>query len=451
MPNAPSESPATDEHLKQALASIERTIDKLHGCSAVERERLHEDLKELQSMSAKLTAGRIDIAVFGEISTGKSALINALVGQAVAAVDVQGGWTKEVWHVAWEASGYCLPGLADSQVVLIDTPGLNEVGGADRGEMAREAAQQAELILFVTDSDLNETEFSALLTLAGAHKPMIVVLNKIDLYSPEQRQRLTTVLRDERLANIVPPEHFVTSAADPREVEYIIEGANGQTRSEWRRPKPNVEDLKERILEVLEQDGSALLALNAALYAADKSDRIASLRVKMREAWAERTIWSCAGVKALAVALNPIPVADVLGGTALDLSMVITLSHIYGLDMSFSNARKLVTSIFAAAGTMMIAELTTHVAAHFFKTLTVGYGTLLTAIPQGAAAGFGSYIVGQSAKYYLEHGASWGDESPKVVVRRILQQTDKQSVLRHLKEEIKKKLQFNRHAVEAKG
>lgn len=450
MNDSPGDTPSPDEHLRQALASIERTIDKLHGCSAAERERLHGDLKELQSMSAKLTSGRIDIAVFGEISTGKSALINALVGQAVAAVDVQGGWTKEVWHVAWEASGYCLPGLANSQVVLIDTPGLNEVGGADRGEMAREAAQQAELILFVTDSDLNETEFSALLTLAGAHKPMIVVLNKIDLYSPEQRQRLQTVLRDERLVGIVPAEHFVTASADPREIEYVIEGADGKTRSEWRRPKPNVDDLKERILEVLEQDGSALLALNAALYAADKSDRIASLRMKMRDAWAERTIWSCAGVKALAVALNPVPVADVLGGTALDLSMVITLAHIYGLEMSFNNARKLVTSIFAAAGSMMLAELTTHLAAHFFKALTVGYGTLLTAIPQGAAAGFGSYIVGQSAKYYLEHGASWGDESPKSVVRRILQQTDKQSVLRHLKDEIKKKLQFNRHAEEGR-
>ena len=75
-----------------------------------------------------------------------------------------------------------------------------------------------------------------------------------------------------------------------------------------------------------------------------------------------------------------------------------------------------------------------------FKALTVGFGTVLTHIPQGAAAGFGSYIVGQAARYYFQHGASWGDQSPKQVVSQILENTDKQSVLQQLKSEILKKL-----------
>ena len=49
--------------------------------------------------------------------------------------------------------------------------------------MANQAAQRADLILFVTDSDLNETEHSALIALAAVHKPIILVLNKMDLYS----------------------------------------------------------------------------------------------------------------------------------------------------------------------------------------------------------------------------------------------------------------------------
>ena len=76
-------------------------------------------------------------------------------------MNVRGGWTKDVWHVNWNGAGYCVPGLANSEVVLIDTPGLNEVDGAQRAEMAHEAAQRADLVLFVTDSDLNEVEYSA--------------------------------------------------------------------------------------------------------------------------------------------------------------------------------------------------------------------------------------------------------------------------------------------------
>ena len=46
---------------------------------------LQRDLDQLHAMAEKLAAGKVEIVVFGEIRTGKSALINALVGEAVAA------------------------------------------------------------------------------------------------------------------------------------------------------------------------------------------------------------------------------------------------------------------------------------------------------------------------------------------------------------------------------
>ena len=438
----------TNDHYRHAITSVQRTMDRLRGCTDAEREHLHRDWDQLQEMLRKLTEGRVEIVVFGEISTGKSALINALVGEAVAAVDVRGGWTQEIWHVPWKGCGYCIQGLAQSQIVLVDTPGLNEVGGADRGVMAREAAERSDLILFVTDSDLNETEFSALMSLAAVHKPILLVFNKIDLYSPDQRMRLLEVLRDDRLRGVVPAENVILTAADPRPVEYVIESADGSTQHQWRTPQPDVGQLKARILEILDQEGLALLALNGALYAADRSDRIAALRVALRNRSANQVIWSYATVKSVTVALNPIPVADMLGGSAVDVTMVVTLSRIYGLEISWRHARELIASILKAAGWLaggLAFEYAVHFASSTFKLLTVGYGTVLTAIPQGAAAGFGSYLVGHAAKHYFEHGSSWGNESPKEVVRRILDQTDRQSVLTGLKEEISKKLRGNPH------
>ena len=156
-----------------------------------------------------------------------------------------------------------------------------------------------------------------------------------------------------------------------------------------------MEQLKSRILQILERDGLALLALNGAMYAADKSDRIAALRVEFRNRNANQTIWSYATIKSIAVALNPIPIADVLGGSAVDVTMVVTLAHIYGLQMSWRHAKKLIASILKAAGWVVggvALEYTVNLASSAFKALTAGYGTLLTAVPQGAAAGFGAAL-----------------------------------------------------------
>jgi small GTP-binding protein len=438
--------PGLDSDYEAAVASIRSAIEQFRGCSPEERLSLQRDLDQLHAMAEKLAAGKVEIVVFGEISTGKSALINALVGEAVADVNVRGGWTKDVWNVGWNGAGYEVPGLAQSKVVLIDTPGLNEVDGAERAAMAHEAAARADLVLFVTDSDLNEVEYSALVELAASHKPIILILNKADLYAPHELGDLMSVFKGRRLAGIVDPNNVVTAKADPRQVEYYIESADGRTRQEWRKPAPGVEVLRERILEVLAAEGKALVALNAAMYAADKSDRMAALRVRMRNERATATIWSFAVMKSIGVASNPLAIADVVGGTAVDAVMVVTLGKVYGIEITTANARDLISSILKAAGWVMLSEAAVSYASSFFKAVTGGWGTVLTALPQGAAAGYGSYIVGQAARYYFEHGASWGQQGPKRVVSRILENTDKESVLQRLKDEIKKKLTLNRYA-----
>lgn len=68
--------------------------------------------------------------------------------------------------------------------------------------------------------------------------------------------------------------------------------------------------------------------------------------------------------------------------------------------------------------------------------------SVLKALP----VGYGTYIVGQAARYYFQHGASWGDESPKQVITQILANTDKESVLERLKTEIGKKISLNHYA-----
>lgn len=424
-----------DRDYRDALATVQRTLAHVQTAEPQERDVLVREFTALTDMARKLETGRIDIALFGEVSSGKSALINALVGQYVADVNVQGGWTREVWRVGWGVP-HAVRGLGTSEVVLIDTPGINEVNDEDRARLAMDTARACDLILFVTDADLNAREFEALTALASANKPMILVFNKKDLYTPAQRERIMDVLRSERLPHVIGAGDVVMTAADPLEREVIYELPGGGERSEWRKPPPDVEQLKVRIIEVLDGEGKALIALNASLFAADTSDKLASVKVRLRDRHAQRAIWTFAVTKAIAVAANPVPILDVGGGLAIDVSMVGTLADIYGLPMSRRNAAGLITEILLSAGWVTLGEWVTHLAANAMKASTFGAATVVTALPQGLAAGYGAYIVGQAAKYYLEHGASWGDAGPKNVVRRILASAEKDSVMDKLRSEV---------------
>ena len=84
-------------------------------------------------MLDKLQHGHLHIAVVGRVSTGKSSLLNALIGEQRFAVSPLHGETKHSSMEAWsevEAKG----------VYLIDTPGLDEAGGENREELAKEVA-----------------------------------------------------------------------------------------------------------------------------------------------------------------------------------------------------------------------------------------------------------------------------------------------------------------------
>jgi len=449
-PVDPAVRAEVSEGLRAASAAVQEVIDKVAGSRGEERAVLESELRRLEALRAKLEARRVDIAIFGEIDTGKSALVNALSGEPAAEVSVRGGWTREVARIPWEAGMRSLGGADAASnpggaIVLLDTPGVNEVEGRARAAMAREAAERADLILFVTDSDLNELEHAALAELAATGRPVLLVFNKTDLYSSSQRDEILSALAD-RTRELLPADHIVTSSADPQPVEVIVEHADGTESSQLRHPEPDVSALRDRMLELLRTEGEAMLALGAAMSAADASDRMASVRIEMRQRLANRLIWSFMVTKAIAVSANPIFAADVLGGLVVDASMVASLAKVYGIPLNVTHSAKLARSILLAAGLVTAAGFATDATMSLLKGLTLGVSTLVTAPIQAAAAGYGTYIVGQATRYYLEHGASWAGRSPKQVVRAILASTDRRAIVDQLRDEIRDRLWLNRHA-----
>src|SRR4051812_33022113 len=181
----------------RARDSLESSLAGLHLTPEEERV-MAEELKQLRDLSQKLDENTIEIAAFGMVSRGKSSVLNALLGREVFKVGTTHGTTVARASQRWEHSaspGH--PGLEGARLVLVDTPGIDEVGGEVREALARDVARHADLILFVVSSDVQRVELEALAKLREAQKPIILVFNQVDRYPEADRDQILAKIKDE--------------------------------------------------------------------------------------------------------------------------------------------------------------------------------------------------------------------------------------------------------------
>lgn len=410
---------------------------------------LRPELEVLKSSLDKLDQSVIRIATFGLVSRGKSAVVNALLGQKILQTGPINGVTQWPRSVRWTPSTG-----GKVQVELIDTPGLDEIEGEARAQMAREVAAQADLILFIVAGDITRTEYQALCELRQAQKPIILVFNKVDLYPDKDRETIYHQLlqlgtgspKDRRLQNMLSTDEIVMVAAEPAPLEVRVEWPDGQVTYEWETPPPQIDQLRQKILKVLNREGRSLLALNALFQARNAEARIAQKTLDFRRTEADDLIWRFTKYKALAVGLNPIGVVDVLGGTLADLALIRSLSRLYGLPMTSYEAGKLWKKIVVSSGGLLLGELGSSLLLGLGKSASAVASTVdspsgLTAfagsaIAQAGIAGYGAYTVGHAAQVYLEQGCTWGPLGPSTVIQDILTQVEPDTILYRLRQEL---------------
>ena len=429
----PAESADTqgDRHLALARESL-RELLRDERVPLEVRESLADDYREVEVMLDKLEQGHVHIAVFGRVSVGKSALVNALLGERRFTTSPLHGETRTIQHGHWTE-------FRDGNVFLIDTPGINEVDGEGRERLARDVASRSDLVLFVVDGDLTRVEVDALRALADTRRPLLLVLNKVDRYSSAEQAQLLDALRA-HAADLVQRENIVPVAAQPAPQWVVRVDAEGNEREEQRARTVQVDELKTRLWELLEQEGKTLAALNASLFAGMLSDQVAARVLTARRTLGERVIRTWCIAKGVAVALNPVPVADLAAAAIVDVSMVVHLSRAYGLPMSRGDAGNLVRTIGAQMLLLMGTVWAVHVVASALKLGTGGLSAVVTGGAQGAVAYYGTYVVGRAAERYLANGKSWGDAGPKLAVREILDSLDRESILAQAKADIRARL-----------
>ncbi len=439
-----------DSHLQQTRASLQQALSwytsvRRHWNYPPNPElqaAVKQDLQAIKAALEKIENNVIKIATFGLVSRGKSAVINALIGQNILESGPIHGVTKWPKSVRWT------PPSGKVQVEFIDTPGLDEIDGEQRAIMARDIASEADLILFIISEDITRTEYEALLGLKKALKPIILVFNKIDLYPEKDCQAIYEQLQkfgqisqvNEQL--LIDTEDIVMIAASPQPIPILVKYPDGTTAEEWENTPPQIDDLRNKILTILNQEGRSLLCVNALQKAKNSEENIAKKTIEIRQQEAETIIWKYVKSKSLAIAVNPIAFLDIIGGTITDLVLIRALAQLYGLPITSYEAGKLWRKILFSSGGLLLGEITSELILGFGKTalaassllenpaILTTYGS--TAMLQGGIAGYGTYIIGKAAQEYLEKGCSWGSLGPSMVIKNIMSQVDTNTIIYRL-------------------
>jgi GTP-binding protein EngB required for normal cell division len=200
-------------------AILQRALDVLTGWEAApaDLEQLRRALQQLDEFFL--------LVVVGEFNSGKSALVNALLGEAFLP-EGPTPTTDRVHILAHGPAGVPEFVQEDVRVLrtpadflrelrIVDTPGTNAVLRKHEA-IARDFVPRSDLVLFVTSADrpFTESERAFLETIRQWGKKVVVVINKDDVLDGEAaRREVETYVRSQVLRLLdFEPDLFLVSA-----------------------------------------------------------------------------------------------------------------------------------------------------------------------------------------------------------------------------------------------
>ncbi|MGB8698564.1 MAG: GTP-binding protein [Thermosynechococcaceae cyanobacterium] len=383
---------------EQTVQAVRQQVSQIQD--EVARQAL---LLRSQDIERNLQHRNLQIVVFGTGSAGKTSLVNALLGRVVGETAPTIGTT-----VIGETYRLDLPGI-QRQLSITDTPGLLEVGvaGTEREQAARQQATEADLLLFVVDSDLTQSEYAVLNGLRQIGKRVIVVFNKIDRYTSADRDIILAHLQD-RMQDGSTEAEIVAIAAHPQAIRL----STGETVQ----PKPNTVALIRAITAILRAEGEELLADNILLQAQRLGEDVRQLiddeRLKQANRLVDRFQWIGAG----AIWITPLPVVDLLATAAVNAQMVVEIGRVYGCEMDLERGKTLALSLAKTLGglgvlTGVIELVTTAL------ELSVG-GYVVGKSIQSISAAYLTRIAGKSFIEYFRNDQDWGDGGISAAVQQ---------------------------------
>jgi small GTP-binding protein len=303
------------------------------------------------------------MTIVGPVNAGKSTLFNALKGAQVSPTSDLPGTTR---------------GLVREQLgpfLLVDTPGFDQTARSNWAKLALRGVEKSDLVILLLDAvaGLREADVGLYRQLQPIGRPLMVVLNKIDLLSKAGLGRTLAHIQSTLDADVVPIS------------------AKKET------------GLADRLFpRIIEAHPSLAVSLGRALPA-------------YRRQAARRLVRNASTFNAL-VGAEPVPGLDIPLLLSIQVRLVLRLATVYGRSLTTRSAREMVSTI---AGGIAFRYLGVEAA-----KLLPGVGWAIS----GALAAFGTWTIGQVAMRYFDSETSLTPSPVKRLYRRLLRRPTVQDV-----------------------
>lgn len=336
-------------------------------------------LAEINEQRRRKTGGEIYIAVHGEVSSGKSSLVRAILPAAEVDSDPRAGTTTLIRHYTWTAA-------SGDRIVIADLPGFN----FEDDTAALEETRRAHLVIFLLDSDLTASQAKQLDYLKKQGKPVVLALNKADRYSPEELKALKTRLRERSgldASNVV-----MVSAGGKEQVVRLL--GEGIEQTENRLRKPEIEDLLEAVQRHLDQNRNLMESLRDTAVLLLASEKLDQARASHRSVKADELVTRYSR-RAIVGALAAVaPGSDLVIQGVLATQLIRELSALYDVpvkEMQIESFLKL-----AGGKLKNMTALTLAIAGNALKAFP-GLGTISGGVVHAVAYGMIFDSLGRAA------------------------------------------------------
>lgn len=386
--------------VENAISQTETIINQL-AQSAVNHPNLSSLNQQLAQLRLELDRREIQVAVTGGKSVGKSTIMPILKN-----VETVSTTSLHFWETA---------------------PLFTELNQSS-DEMILSELQKSDLVLFVTNGDLTDSEFQVLQQLKVAKQQTLVVFNKQDQYIPEERASLLQSLKQRISADVV------ATTANPLPVKVRRHEIDGSVNEWIEQPAPDIQDLTQQLKLILAQQSQQLVCTTTLrkvqLLQSEAKNYLNAIRRDRSTPIIEQNQW----IAAAAAFANPVPALDILATAAINAQMVMDLGNIYQQKISLEQAQKVAATMGSLMLKLGLVELSTKAVTGILKTNTVTF--VAGGLVEGVSAAYLTRVAGLSLVEYfeqqeiaLETGNGLNLEKLRQVLQNVFQHNQKLAVL----------------------